>query len=278
MNAVLPPTLPSSRDLPPHRHAQIRAELQRAATAPRHDHRRLVPVLAAALAVLAVVALAVWLVPDRHTRLTEPAGRRTTPPPPPTSQGARPEPVIPGLSASDRHAIEQGCGTSAFGVGDGQNPPTPGLTDTRDTVRLYNLTQDQAGRLALLYGERAVLNCDLDWPSLPYNAGFGGMLTPTWPPPSPIVVDTAGSGSGGDVGGNKAIYRGLPGTEFAGGRISDQVAKVTYTQGSDTVTAALANGTFLVRIVHPSTWAIPDNYPRGVIRAYDAAGKLLAEI
>jgi hypothetical protein len=278
MNAVLPPTLPSPRDLPPHRHAQIRAELQRAATAPRHDHRRLVPVLAAALAVLAVAALAVWLVPDRHTRLTEPAAPQTTPPPPTSRTSGRPDPVFPGLSNSDRHAIEQGCGVSAFGVGGGQNPPTPGVTDTSDTIRLYNLTQDQAGRLALLYGEHAVLNCDLDWPSMPYNAGFGGVLTPTWPPPAPIVVDTAGNQAGGDVRGNKAIYRGLPGAEMAGGRISDQVAKVTYTQGSDTVTATLANGTFLVRIVHPSTWAIPDNYPRGVIRAYDAAGTLLAEV
>jgi hypothetical protein len=273
MNAVLPP----ARDLPPHRHAQIRAELQRAATTPRRDRRRLVPVLAAALAVLAVVALAVWLVPDRHTRLTEPAATRTTPPPPTSTRG-RPEPVFPGLSTSDRHAIEQGCGASAFGASSGQNPPTPGLTDTRDTVRLYNLMQDQAGRLALLYGEHAVLNCDLDWPSMPYNAGFGGVLTPTWPPPGPIAVDTAGNQAGGDVRGNKTIYRGLPGTEMAGGRISDQVAKVTYTQGSVTVNAALANGTFLVRMVHPSTWAIPDNYPRGMIRAYDAAGKLLAEI
>lgn len=278
MNAVLPPTLPSPRDLPPHRHARIRAELLRTATAPRHDRRRLVPVLAAAVAVLAVVALAVWLVPGRNTRLTEPAATRTTPPPPTSTHHGRPDPVLPGLSTSDRHAIEQGCGASAFGGAVGQNPPTPGVTDTRDTVRLYNLTQDQAGRLALLYGEHAVLNCDLDRPSMPYNAGFGGVLAPTWPPPSPIVVDTAGAASGGDIRGGKAIYRSLPGTEFAGGRITDQVAKVTYTQGADTVTATLANGTFLVRMIHPTTWAIPTNYPRGTIRAYDAAGTLLAEV
>jgi hypothetical protein len=41
------------------------------------------------------------------------------------------------------------------------------------------------------------------------------------------------------------------------------------------VNAVLANGTFLGRILHPSTWLIPDNLPRPVVRAYDAGGTLL---
>ena len=38
----------------------------------------------------------------------------------------------------------------------------------------------------------------------------------------------------------------------------------------------VASGTFLARIIHPSTWNAPADYTtRGVIRAYDANGTLL---
>jgi hypothetical protein len=183
---------------------------------------------------------------------------------------------MPGMSAEQRKAIEQGCGTSALGE-PGRNPPTPGVTDTRDTVRLYNLLQDQAGRFALLYGEHAVLDCHLDGPVMPYNAGLSN--SPHLPPPTPVTVDVSGFDSGGDVPGGKAIYHGRPGSVFAAGRISAQVAKVTLTHGTDTVTASVANGTFLARILYPSTWGAPADYlPRNVIRAYDANGTLLGTV
>ncbi|TDV41404.1 hypothetical protein [Actinophytocola oryzae] len=56
-------TLPPARDLPPHRHAQVRATLVRAASEPRQAIR-LVPVAATVVAVAGLVASAVWLVPS----------------------------------------------------------------------------------------------------------------------------------------------------------------------------------------------------------------------
>jgi hypothetical protein len=89
-------------------------------------------------------------------------------------------------------------------------------------------------------------------------------------------VDLASAGAGGDIPGGKSDYHGEHGFEVTAGRISDKVAKVTYTQRGQTVTATLANGTFVARIVHPTTWKIPTTGDSGVVRAYDAAGTLLA--
>jgi hypothetical protein len=268
MNTMLPP----ARDLPPHRHVQIRTALEQAVagglrrgTPP--PRRLLVPALAATLAALAVVAAVSW--PRSHsTGRIEPAAR------PPTPSTTVTGPAIPGLSTEDIQAIERGCAAAA--VGNGKSPPTPGVTDTVVTLRLRNLIQDRAGRLALLYGERAALDCDLDWPGTGYNAGFSGFTSTDTP--RTVTVDVAGNTAGGDVPGNKPMYRGVLGTEVVGGRISTQVAKVTLTQGAETVTANLANGTYLGRIVHASTWQIPDNHPMPVVRAYDAGGNLLATL
>lgn len=68
MNTTPPPT----RDLPPHRHAQIRATLVRAASEPRRTVR-LVPIAATVVAVAGLVAGAVWLVPgDSGTQAASP--------------------------------------------------------------------------------------------------------------------------------------------------------------------------------------------------------------
>jgi hypothetical protein len=73
MNTTLPPV----PDLPPHRHAQIRATLVRAASEPRQV-TRLIPVAATVVAVAGLVAGVVWLTPgDAGTRA---AGPPTTAP------------------------------------------------------------------------------------------------------------------------------------------------------------------------------------------------------
>src|SRR5262245_50489116 len=64
-------TLPPARDLPPHRHARIRAALVRAPSEPRQAVR-LVPIAATVVAVAGLVAGAVWLAPgDSGTRAAD---------------------------------------------------------------------------------------------------------------------------------------------------------------------------------------------------------------
>src|SRR5262245_60007711 len=103
--------LPKERELPPYRHAQLRAELVRAISGPApKDRRWLVPALSAAgLTVLASVALVAWQ-PREDADTPAPGnppaastGVATT-----TSSPARPGPVIPGLSESGRDVIEFG--------------------------------------------------------------------------------------------------------------------------------------------------------------------------
>jgi hypothetical protein len=251
-------------------------------TRPARRGRTVLALTTVAVTVLALVAVVTWLVPGQRDETGQAAGLSpaaglptATGPPTAASQVGEPGPVIPGLSTADRQAVEHGCGTS--GVGSGRTPPTPGVTDTANSFRLYNLLDDQAGRVGLLYGEHAVLNCVIGGPAMPYNAGFRNFAG-ALPAAKPIAVDVTGAEAGGDGPGSKPTYRGQLGTEVVGGRVSDQVTKVTVTQGEQTVTAVLANGTFIARILHPSTWRIPDNYSPGVVRAYDSDGTLLATI
>jgi hypothetical protein len=69
-------TLPPAPDLPPHRHAQIRATLVRAASEPRQA-MRLVPIAATVVAVAGLVAGAVWLTPGDAG--TQAAGTQAAP-------------------------------------------------------------------------------------------------------------------------------------------------------------------------------------------------------
>jgi hypothetical protein len=224
----------------------------------------------AAVTVVALLAVVAWLVPGERGETGQVATSPTT-----VSQDSETGPMIPRLSTADRQAIERGCGT--VGVGAGHTPPTPGMTATADSFQLHNLLEDQAGQVGLLYSEHAALHCVIGGPAMPYNAGFHGFAG-TLPAAKPIAVDVTGAAAGGDGPGNKPIYRGQLGTEIVGGRVNDQVAKVTVTQGEQTVTAQLANGTFIARILHPSTWRMPDNYRTPVVRAYASDGGLLATI
>lgn len=268
--------LPSPRDLPPRRHAEIRADLLRAATGERR-RARYAPIITgvAALGALAVVA-AVLLVPskpnaspatgDLPTATKHESAANTTESPhgtplitPVHAPGPRPDPVLPGVSPEQRTAIETGCGHSAS-----QSGP----------VRLYNLVTDAAGQFGLLYGETAALDCTIGQPSMPYNSGFAGAPTLDWLA-GPVNVDIRSASAGGD--GGKPEYRGQLGVEVFAGRVSPEVAKVTVTKGGKTTQGVVANRTFVVRILHPASWQIP-NSPSlsGTVQAYDAAGHLLS--
>lgn len=84
-----------------------------------------------------------------------------------------------------------------------------------------------------------------------------------------VVLDTSGS----------MAVAGKPGLEMVAGRVSPEVARVTYVQGADSVDAVVAaDGAYLARIVHPSDWVIPESGPKPLVRAYDKKGIILADV
>lgn len=253
MTSMLPPT----RDLPPGRHARIRAEVERAVNG-RRTSRLTVPVLAAAAAVLTVAASVVLLRPDpnEHT----PAVQITTSPPTTqTTPVTRPAPVIAGLSPERIAAIEKGCLESAGLQGD---------------PKLHQHVGSGPGAFALIYTADAMLACSLDIAVYPFNSAFSSGFDPEWLP-GHFAVDSNGASTGGDTPGNRPVYKGVPGYRIAAGRIDSKVARVTLTVDGQTVDATIANNTFVVRIVYPSTWSPPPGNDVGEVKAYDAAGNLL---
>jgi hypothetical protein len=256
-------TLPTPRDLPPHRRAQIRAELERTVAGRRSRRGWLVPLATAAVVLVAVVAT-VWLSPWNRDggggTATQPTG----------TEGA---PEIPNLSPAEHVQIVQGC-LASTGIS--------GLATT-EQAHLYNLVDVDGVRTGLIYGERLVMDCRIDGPAMPYDSGglgeedigFDFTADRNWLP-GPVTMDVVSGSAGGDTAGSRPEYAGEPGIRVVGGRITADVAKVTYTVGDRTVEAALANGTYLARILYPSTW---DNSGQdGIVRAYDAAGQLLGAV
>jgi hypothetical protein len=251
-------TLPPSRDLPPRRHAEIRYTV--VTSAEDKPPRRLLTPLVAAAAALAVVGLVAYLVPwgqqDSVAPATQPPGETTVAQ---QTTETTTETTVAGVAPDEAAAIEQGCAESA-GV-DGK-------------FTLTQLLTDDAGRMALVYSDERVLTCTIGYGPMEYNSGFSGLLPFT----GPISFDTNGGATGGDVPGGKAVYAGLHGFQFVAGRVAPEVAKVVYLQDGTSVDAVIANGSFLARIVHPTTWAIPENHAPPVVRAYDKNGTLLAEV
>jgi hypothetical protein len=245
-------TLPPSRDLPPGRHAEIRAAVLEAVT-PAAGRRWVAPLVTAAAALVAV-GLVAFVVPwhggttaaVQPPRLTSP----TAPPPAP----------VDGVTPEEASAIERGCVQSA------------GL---HGTFTLRQVLTDEAGRLALVQDPTHVLACELDGPALPYNAAFGGYDGAA----EPVSIDYAGSSAGGDAPGGKEVYAGQHGSDVVVGRVAPEVARVVYVQDGTEVEAKVGNGTYLARIVRPTDWVIPQNRFGGpVVRAYDKNGTLLGQI
>lgn len=248
-------TLPPARDLPAHAHARIRGRLEReVARRPRSPW--LLPLAAGtAVAVLVVfVVFVAWPQPGRDN--SRPAG--------PTAPTATTGPDVPGVSPEQRARIEKDCRDH-------------GAT-TRKLV-LYRLSDDAAGQAALLYHlDGASIDCQLSYPEKPRTSTIGDTAPLEWLP-GPVSLDVSSALSGGDTEERPAEDAGRPGVESVSGRITSEVVRVTYTSTDGaTQDAVLANGTFVARLLRPTTWQAPDTGPVGIVRAFDADGVQLGAV
>ncbi|KJK42177.1 hypothetical protein UK23_38440 [Lentzea aerocolonigenes] len=242
MTSMLPPT----RDLPPGRHTQIRAELERAAGG-RGRSRLTVPILAAAAAVFSVAAGVVLL---------RPAPSDPTPLVQITSPAPTSAPVDFGVPPETVAAITEGC-AKAGGVA---------------TATLRQLVLDEP-RWALLYTDGDALSCHIGEGRDGYSV-FAMRGDTRWLA-GHFSVDEMSSAAGGDAPGVQRGEAGKRGFHQVGGRVSERVARVTLSADNLVVDAKVVNGTYAARIYYPSTWRFPENGPSPVVRVYDAAGNLL---
>ncbi|MFD1146638.1 hypothetical protein [Saccharothrix hoggarensis] len=261
MNDALPPT----RDLPPHRHGQIRARLEQE-VAGRRRPVRFAPLITAGVAAAAVVVLVAVLAPGQRRDAADTASSGTAqsaatePSSAPPATPSRRTPVIPGLSPERVAEVERGCQESTLRPG---------------KATLHQYVTDEVGTFALLYTASELVSCTVDGPVMAYNAAGGVVWDSGWLP-GVLALDELGSASGGD--GGKAEHAGIPGHDMAVGRVTGDVAKVVYEHGGRSVEARIANGTFVARLAHPSDWQAPEGWDAlGVVRAYDADGALLGE-
>ncbi|MGM1065731.1 hypothetical protein [Saccharothrix sp. Mg75] len=262
MNSALPP----ARDLPPGRQAEIRAELERAVAGGGRRRPRYAPLVTgvAVAAAVALVAVTTWQRPGNPGAASGTTGVTTAGPTTTSTPAKLPgaDPVVTGLPPGREAEIGEGCRAIA-GVG--------------GTPRLYQYLRGALGDFALVYTEDTALDCTVGGPSMPYNSGMAAGIDLRLVRGS-LELDVNSSRAGGDVPGNRAQYRGAPGVEYVAGRVSADVASVTWERRGETVPATVANGTFVAYVEHPSTWEIPETSTIGAVRAYDAGGRLLAEI
>ncbi|WP_086665080.1 hypothetical protein [Lentzea kentuckyensis] len=248
MTSMLPPT----RDLPPGRHTQIRAEVERALTGRRRSSRLTVPILAAAAA-MAVVAAGVVLFrsgPAEHTPAVQITTSPTSTPTLRHTFGLTPEQIT---------AIEQGCAKAENMTG----RPT-----------MYQYGREDAGPWALVYTDRAVLTCDLGRGGVEYYTFRPAEVVRGWLP-GHFSVDWVSSALGGDVTPSIPELAGAPGYRVVAGRVDSSVARITYRpQDGEVAEAKIVNGTYVARIAYPSNWAPSVNGPME-LWAYDDAGNLL---
>src|SRR5262249_6968456 len=138
---------------------------------------------------------------------------------------------------------------------------------------LYNLIDDEAGKLALIYGEGVSLLCTIDGPAMKYNPGGGGARPHELN--GAFDVDQEGASAGGDPGGRMSKSPGQLGYRVAAGRVSAEVTRVTVAADGRTIEATVRNGTFIGRLVYPSTWHPPEFTRRMTVHAYGADGREL---
>jgi hypothetical protein len=272
--------LPVERDLPTGRHAQLRDRLfaEISGGADRRRPRWLAPVAAAATAVgvLGVAVTVSGAVDNAHPSETvAPAEPRSSQQTTPSTTIAKP--IVAGLTPALSEEIARGCAQSYGLPGDGSSL-TSGPTATRmpeagPDLALYNLIEDEAGKLGLIYGASVGLLCTIDGPAMKYNPS-GGTARPH-ELSGAFDVDHQEAASGGDMPGNKPIYRGRLGYRAAAGRVSAEVTRVTVAADGRTVEATVRNGTFIGRLVYPSTWEASALTHPIVVRAYGADGREL---
>ncbi|MFT7841454.1 hypothetical protein Q5530_35415 [Saccharothrix sp. BKS2] len=273
-------TLPPERDVPPHRHAEIRAGLERAVA---HRRARYAPLLTAGIAAAAVAVLVVVLAPGQ--RPTDDAGAATSPvtinpattnpvttnpvttnpattaPATTTGPTTKPPSASPGLTPARVDEIEQGCAAAA---------------PHREPAVLHQYHVDPVGGdLAVLYTEHGVVECTVDGPTAAYHPSSTAVRDREWLP-GPFAADAVVVSSGGDLG--KARHGGTRGRIVAVGRVSAPVARVVHERLGRSAEASIANRTFVARLDHPSDLPAPGDGEPGTLTAYDAGGGVLARI
>ncbi|MFD7659923.1 hypothetical protein ACFV4N_38605 [Actinosynnema sp. NPDC059797] len=276
-------TLPPERDLPPRRHARIRAELERAVAGRRRV--RYAPLLTAGVAAAAVIGLVVVVAPWQGPvgdDAAAPPSLVTTGSAPGTTGATGPAPgttgvsgsantttttteagamSVPGLDPGRVAEVEQGC-VETFQL------PGPAV--------LHQYVADVGGGdLALLYTPDGVLECTVNGPTTPYNPAFTAVRDRAWLP-GPFSADAVGVSSGGAHG--KAAHWNVPGVALAVGRVSPAVARVVYEREGRSVEAEIANGTYVAHLEYPPDFVAPSDGGLGVLTAYDDRGRRLGRI
>jgi hypothetical protein len=245
-------TLPPARDLPPHRHARIRATLVRAASEPR-PRRWMAPALSVATAIVAL-GLVMWFVPlgGGDGRAAGPATTSATT----TSATANPtadETIARRFRVppEDVPELVDGCVDSAGVEG---------------TFELKLAFADAAGQLAVLYGGDRMIACEFGGPGGEYRPTFA-VLGGFAPPISADLNQVATiEGSPEHAGYQVVIGRVDPAT----------TARVTFTQADETIDAVLVGDVYAARVVRPLDWWLTgDGPPPVVVDAYNAEGDLV---
>jgi hypothetical protein len=239
-------TLPPDRDLPPHRHARIRATLVRAASEPR-PRRWMAPALSMATAVVAL-GLVMWFVPlgADDGRAAGPATTIAAASPTAGESIVRQVRVPP----EDVPELVHGCVDSAGVEG---------------AFELKLAFADAAGQLAVLYSGDKMIACGFGGPAGEYRPTFtvlGGFQ-----PPISVDLNHVSTIEGSNHAGYQAVI----------GRVDPATtARVTYTQGDVTIDAVLVGGVYAARIIRPLDWWLTgDGPPPPVVNAYNAEGDLV---
>lgn len=243
MNTTPPPV----HDLPPHRHARIRATLVRAASEPR-PRRWMAPALSMATAIVAL-GLVMWFVPlgGGGGRAAGPATTSAAASPTTDESTARLVQVPP----EDVPELVHGCVDSAKVEG---------------TFELKLAFADAAGQLAILYSGDEMIACEFGGPAGEHRTTFA-VLDGFQPPISAdLNYTTPVEGSNGLTGYQVVIGRVDPAT----------TARVTLTQSDVTIDAVLVGGVYAARIVRPFDWWLTGGSPPPpVVHAYNAKGDLV---
>ncbi|OLF11143.1 hypothetical protein BLA60_14240 [Actinophytocola xinjiangensis] len=243
-------TLPPARDLPPHRHARIRATLVRAASQPP-PRRWLAPALTVTTAVVAL-GLVMWFVPlgDSDGQVAGSATTTAAAPPTTAEEGLR-QIQVP---AEDVPGLVQGCVDSA-----GVEDYAALAGEPAGTFELKLAFADAAGQLAVLYSGEMVITCEFGGE---YKPGFA-VLGEFRPPISADLNQTAPVTGDPEQGYQLVVGRVDPAT----------TARVTLTVADLTTDATLVGDVYAARVIRPTDWWLAgDNPPPATVDAYDAEG------
>lgn len=158
---------------------------------------------------------------------------------------------MPGYTQAQLVAIAAGCGREI------------GPNRSGDSVR--SIFRDRAGTVAFLVGPTSYATCEVQPGNKPGNSTEtqASALGPLRGPLSVDVITVSGTRKTGGTW-----------SELYGGRVGKDVTRVVITSADGRrADAAVMNGTFVGRLLHPAK--LPEDLPASNVRAYDADGRLL---